>query len=336
MLFHLGVSVEEDSACEDDMECLSLKECRLGLTSGNRMSNILFKCNHEQKKYCCPSDQQSLQVKMKLLPNEKCGKTSVTKITNGKSADFGQYPWMALLGARLSNGSLIFICGGTLISDRYVLTAAHCIRQINASLEKVRLGEHNLDTDMDCNEYCTDPVEDHQIEKSIPHQLFDAHKLKNDIALVRLKKKVPIFTDFIKPICLPFDLKVTDKEGKKYEIAGWGKTDFYDSKGSSVLQFANQVYTTPLEECNPLQAEHVQPLTDTQLCAGGTLGEDACKGDSGGPLMSVEQHPNRRSKQYFQFGIVSFGAIPCGAHTTPSVYTRVSKYLDWILDHIEE
>ena len=108
-----------------------------------------------------------------------------------------------------------------------------------------------------------------------------------------------------------------------------------DSRGSSVLQFAN-VYSTSIKDCSPLHEERVQPLTDNQLCAGGTLGEDACKGDSGGPLMSVEQHPQRRSAQYFQFGIVSFGAIPCGARNAPSVYTRVSKYLDWILDHIEE
>ena len=102
-----------------------------------------------------------------------------------------------------------------------------------------------------------------------------------------------------------------------------------------MLQFAH-VYSTPLEDCSPLQAEQVKPLTDTQVCAGGTLGEDSCKGDSGGPLMSVEQHPQRRTSQYFQIGIVSFGAIPCGAHTAPSVYTRVSKYLDWISGHIKE
>ncbi|PSN45981.1 Melanization protease 1 [Blattella germanica] len=173
---------------------------------------------------------------------------------------------------------------------------------IHSVRESVRLGEHNLDTEKDCDEFCTDPIQDYDVEKVIPHENFDAHKLKNDIALLRLKKKVPKYTD--------------------------------DSHGSSELKFT-QVYGTPLEDCSPLQPEQMQPLSESQLCAGGTLGEDACRGDSGGPLMEVHQHPKRRSAQFFQMGIVSFGAIPCGAHMAPSVYTRVASYLNWILDHIE-
>jgi secreted trypsin-like serine protease len=96
------------------------------------------------------------------------------------------------------------------------------------------------------------------------------------------------------------------------------------------------VNSVPLEDCNSRQAAEVRPLEDTQLCAAGNSGEDACKGDSGGPLMDVVQLPTRRTAQTFQMGIVSFGSIPCGAQTSPSVYTRVSAYLEWILDHIAE
>ena len=94
--------------------------------------------------------------------------------------------------------------------------------------------------------------------------------------------------------------------------------------------------SVPLADCDSRQAGEVRPLTDGQLCAAGNSGEDACKGDSGGPLMDVVQLPTRRTAQIFQIGIVSFGSIPCGAQTSPSVYTRVSAYLGWILDHMTE
>lgn len=116
---------------------------------------------------------------MRLLPNENCGSTtSVLKITSGHDAVFGQFPWMALLGSRLSNGSLLYICGGTLINDQYILTAAHCLHQVNATLESVRLGEHNLDTVEDCDDYCADQVQDYEIAKTISHEKFDGHQLR--------------------------------------------------------------------------------------------------------------------------------------------------------------
>lgn len=60
--------------------------------------------------------------------------------------------------------------------------------------ESIRLGEHNLDTVDDCEEYCMDPVQDYIVEKAISHEEFDIHRLKNDIGLVRLKTKVPHYT----------------------------------------------------------------------------------------------------------------------------------------------
>jgi hypothetical protein len=67
----------------------------------------------------------------------------------------------------------------------------HCL---HCSRESIRLGEHNLDTVDDCEEYCTDPVQDYQVEKIVSHEKFDIHRLKNDIGLVRLKTKVPQYT----------------------------------------------------------------------------------------------------------------------------------------------
>lgn len=70
-----------------------------------------------------------------------------------------------------------------------------------------------------------------------------------------------------------------------------------------------------------------------QMCAGGQTGRDSCSGDSGGPLM-LSQYFNGESR-YFQHGIVSFGPRNCGSEGLPGVYTRVSQYMDWILDNIK-
>jgi len=96
------------------------------------------------------------------------------------------------------------------------------------------------------------------------------------------------------------------------------------------------VNSVPLKDCDSRHAQEVRPLTAGQLCAVGNSGEDACKGDSGGPLMDVTQLPKRRTAQTFQIGVVSFASIPCGGQNAPSVYTRVSAYLRWILDHMTE
>lgn len=334
---HINYTGGGESTCGDGMICMSLEDCADHLRNQqNRETDLFFGCNGPQ--VCCPhlqsaQENKSSHVNMRLLPLKKCGHSSESKITGGQNAALGQFPWMALLGARLSNGSLLFICGGTLISDQYVLTAAHCLQQTNAVIEIIRLGEHNLDTIKDCEEYCADPVQDYEIEEAISHKEFNLNetqqRFKNDIALIRLKNKVHNYTDSIRPICLPFDVDITGREGKKYQIAGWGKTDFYNSAGSPILQFAT-VNSVLIDECNNLQAREVRNLTDKQLCSEGNRGEDPCKGDSGGPLMEVELQKAR----IIQVGIVSFGPIPCA--NSPSVYTKVSAYLDWILDHISE
>jgi hypothetical protein len=93
---------EEDSACTDGLSCMSLAECRVQLRSWQQTdSNILFRCNYEKQKVCCPLLSSPYEnPNLRLLPNEKCGFTSASRITSGHNATFGQFPWMALLRSK--------------------------------------------------------------------------------------------------------------------------------------------------------------------------------------------------------------------------------------------
>lgn len=124
-----------------------------------------------------------------------------------------------------------------MISERYVLTASHCVNSAELpktwTLSGVRLGEWNLETETDCDTSgvgsdCADPVLDVPIEERIPHPEYgpSSEQQYNDIALLRLSRPVQ-FTYFIKPICLPTaaELKTRSPVNEKYVVAGWGKTE---------------------------------------------------------------------------------------------------------------
>nr|CAD7198183.1 unnamed protein product [Timema douglasi] len=245
-------------ACPEPLTCLPREECVSQLRGHTQaQTDILFVCSsaHGENTICCPAVESleewdasstvavtlrsSVHPSMHLMPSgDACDVISLDRIRNGIVAKQGQFPWMTLLGYRLSDGKLYFLCGGTLINRRYVLTAAHCLQPEGATLELVRLGELDTSTEQDCEEpypgekICADPVLDINIEKVVKHKRFNIPFLKNDIALLRLVSEVPSYTDFIRPICLPFGLNLTEDGDKKYQVAGWGKTEHSGNLGT--------------------------------------------------------------------------------------------------------
>ncbi|KAG5896176.1 hypothetical protein JTB14_016951 [Gonioctena quinquepunctata] len=262
-------------------------------------------------------------------------------VPGGETADLGQFPWMALLGYRQKQLDITeYLCGGTIITETHLLTAAHCIDVGKYhKLVNVRLGEHDLRSKKDCRkvhggQICADNPIDVPVLNTFRHQNYNSRTLKDDIALIRLKRAVT-FTDFIQPICLPFERSLESKvlTGQKFTISGWGKTDSRKLGGYPVLQFAT-VTVWSHNTCNKVIPPEVQPMTDYQLCANGKK-EDACKGDSGGPLVNSTIDFDGELRNY-QIGIVSFAStLTCGVEELPPIYTRVDRYLNWIADHVE-
>lgn len=270
-----------------------------------------------------------------LLPNI-CGKSLSQRIVGGEKTELDEFPWMALLEYRKPTG-LSTACGGVLINSRYVLTAAHCIRGKDLPttwrLQSVRLGEYNTETEVDCikddedTQLCADDPISVGVEEQIPHEDYRplSRDQKNDIALLRLTQDVT-FTNYIRPICLPADASM----GVKLFVAGWGKTE---NRSASAEKLKLSLPLSAPDECRSTYNSAGVSIGHGQICAGGQKGKDSCRGDSGGPLMALEQNPDRTFK-FTVVGVVSFGPSPCGMQGWPGVYTRVYDFMPWILSKL--
>ncbi|XP_076257708.1 transmembrane serine protease filzig isoform X1 [Rhynchophorus ferrugineus] len=239
------------------------------------------------------------------------------RIVGGKGATFGEFPWQVLV--RESTWLGLFTknkCGGVLINEKYVMTAAHCQPAIFASLVAV-FGEFDISGDLESKK----PVSKN-VKRVIVHRKYDPDTFENDLALLELESPVK-FDSHIIPICLPRDNE--DFTGRMATVTGWGRLR-YGGAVPSVLQEVQ----VPIMENNICQdmyrtAGHSKVILDSFLCAGYTTGEkDSCEGDSGGPL--VLQRPDGR---YELAGTVSHG-IKCAAPYLPGVYMRTTYYKPWI------
>ncbi|CAO1429480.1 unnamed protein product [Diamesa hyperborea] len=269
--------------------------------------------------------------------NVHCNLTlSSNRVANGEAADLNEFPWMALLQYRVEN-ALKFHCGGSLINERFVLTAAHCLVNLpqRTRLEIVRLGEHNLSTEEDCSiddddePFCTQPYQDIKVQSFVAHPGFSRNTLQDDIGLVKLSQSAQLTQNNINTICLPFGNELRNLP-QNLLVTGWGTTE--QLSNSPILLKARLPFFE-LNECRrKFQSQNVA-ISDKQFCAGGEDKRDACKGDSGGPIQYIGVLDNK--PRMVQFGIVSYGVKSCGVlDGYPGVYTKVSEYLNWIMDNV--
>eukprot|EP00092_Neocalanus_flemingeri_P028964 GFUD01031447.1.p1 GENE.GFUD01031447.1~~GFUD01031447.1.p1 ORF type:complete len:524 (-),score=108.55 GFUD01031447.1:89-1660(-) len=253
------------------------------------------------------------------------GEMPTTRIIGGEDADPGEFPWQVSL-ARMSSGRPHLICGGTLISSRSVLTASHCLK-LSASNYQVWLGKMSSLLDVE---------ECHQqkfvVMKYFKHPDFNPTTLRNDVAIVSILSPYgqgARWTDWVLPACLPSSQHADlYKEGLKGQVSGWGLLDEEDTAMASKLQHV----TVPIIRQDRCEESYsgLTSLHESQICAGlSGGGKDACAGDSGGPFV-VRDSVTRR---YYVTGVVSFG-YGCGRGAYPGVYTRVEKFIPWVLEQV--
>ena len=239
-------------------------------------------------------------------------------IVGGEDAKVNEFPWITLLiiqGPKIPGGQL---CGGSLISPRYILTAAHCVtfegstNKIPAVYFKVYLGEHNRKTDDETK------VSTYGAYNIKTHEDYDPITVTNDIAVIALDKEVD-YNRQMYPICLP---EPDDTfEDQVATVAGWGDIDPVPGRFRLRLpDVLKKVNVTIIP-----QGGHRYCKRESKLCAGGEKGKDSCNGDSGGPMMCRFSD----GEKFKLCGIVSYGTKYCGVGA-PAVYTNVAKFVDWI------
>ncbi|XP_069098314.1 hyaluronan-binding protein 2 [Pleurodeles waltl] len=290
-----------------------------------------------------------------------CGMPAVVRtrgrIIGGKKVEPGRHPWQVSVGLKVRAYSMGpgHICGGSLITSCWVLSAAHCFpKGARAELFQISLGKHDIKKN-ETNEQIFD------VEEVIVHEKYQEleSSLINDIALLKLKNikgKCAEETKYVKTICLP------DREfppGKSCFISGWGKTE---TENNPAQLIDASVTIISEEQCSEPQS-YGKHISSSMLCAGileggvdacqihpdgqdgsvknmindpfnGKLFYDFCiktlpsSGDSGGPLTC-------ENDSSFQLaGVVSWGD-GCGVKDKPGVYAHVYRFLPWIKDKMK-
>jgi len=223
----------------------------------------------------------------------------------------------------VSKGSSSVWCGASLISNKWILTAAHCTAGEKASKIQALLGEHNYDDDSETNMVRAN------IQSIVDHSDYDSQTTDYDFSLLKMKDAIDFSAyPHIRPVCLPVDAS-NDYSGFVATVTGWGTT----ASGGSVSNKLREVDVNVISnsQCKNDYSYSSSWITARMLCAnvnGG--GKDACQGDSGGPLVSSGDGDGVTAGQNYELiGVVSWGS-GCADADYPGVYARVTKELDWI------
>uniref|UniRef100_A0A2C9H6G8 Peptidase S1 domain-containing protein n=1 Tax=Anopheles minimus TaxID=112268 RepID=A0A2C9H6G8_9DIPT len=254
-----------------------------------------------------------LPVEMQYLRNVG---EPLRRITNGQLAATAQFPYQAVLYSEAGDG-YYSLCGGTILTNNYILTAAHCVtndfdQAVTGGI--VILGATDRDVFQSTQQRMSFGTAGIRV-----HPQYDSTSIRNDIATVRLDTPA-VFNTYVKAIDLPALSDTRQFGGVEGTASGFGRTSD-TSAPSTVLRFVrNPVMTNA--QCNQYWSTTV--VQAQNVCFDPTGGRSACHGDSGGPLTVQD------AGRSLQVGIASFVSANGCTSGAPSVWVRVSYFRDWI------
>ncbi|KAM4723218.1 prothrombin [Rhinophrynus dorsalis] len=255
------------------------------------------------------------------------------RIVKGENAEPGSAPWQVML---FKKSPQELLCGASLLSSNWVLTAAHCVlyppwdKNYTTDDILVRIGKHHRTK----YERATEKIA--LLERIIIHPKYNwKENLDRDIALIQLKRPMQ-FSNYIHPVCLPTKEIVVKllSAGYKGRVSGWGNLmETWGSGGQNLPQVLQRI-NLPIVDQETCKASTKIKVTDNMFCAGyspeASKRGDACEGDSGGPFVMKDPTSGR----WYQMGIVSWGE-GCDRDGKYGFYVHVHRMRKWLMKMIE-